>query len=153
MTSAQASALLDRYFAGESTLAEEAQLRHYFCAGDVDPDLAHYAPLFAYWTAASDVTAPRKSRPARRLPLRWLAAVAVALALVLVANGWQRPTQPLSAFPIAEAKPVDWSKYEITDQKEAYRVLRAALKTASTELNRGPRITVRELRQATEALR
>ncbi len=153
MTYEQASALLDLYFAGESTLADEAQLRSYFRAGPVDPRLAPYASLFAYWAAASDVTAPRQAQPARRLPLRWLAAVAVALALVLVANGWQRPAQPLSAFPIAEAKPVDWSKYEITDQKEAYLVLRAALKTASTELNRGPRITVRELRQATEALR
>ncbi len=61
----------------------------------------------------------------------------------------------LTDVPIAEAKTktIDWSKYEVTDPEEAYIVLRNALGTASAEMNRSARITIREISEARRILK
>lgn len=41
--------LLNRYFEGETSAAEEARLRDFFTAGEVPPHLAPYKPLFVYF--------------------------------------------------------------------------------------------------------
>lgn len=148
MTHTTAKLLLERYFLCETTPEEEAQLRAYFRAGDIHPDLAAYPPMFAYWDASGSITAPAGQRPAaqRRLPGRWLAAAAAAAALVFGLSTWFNYQPELTGgFPVAAAQPIDWSKYEVTDPEEAYRILRGALKTASTELNRAPRLTLEEI--------
>lgn len=151
-----AEQLLHSYFEGNTTLEEEARLRDYFRGDDVHPDLKAYDPMFAYWEEAAKITAPpviKRQAVRRRLPIRWLTTVAAACTLLFAANQWLEPGPELTDFPIAEAKTIDWSKYEVTDPEEAYLVLRGALKTASTELNRGPRITVRELGELKKVLR
>lgn len=145
-----AQELLDRYFAGESSLADEARLRAYFAGDDVDPRHQSLQPLFAYWAAAAEVTAPPAKtpvrKPARTRSLRWVLSAAAAVLLLLVANAWcnRQPAQTAggpyagSAFPIEPAtqpKTIDWSKYEVSADEEGYRALRGALKTASTALN------------------
>jgi hypothetical protein len=158
MNHQSADLLLERYFAGETTLEEEHSLRAYFRAGDVHPDHVPYQDLFAYWTLAGQVqppaprlVVPAQASPRRRQPvLRWMAAAAAAAVLLLAGNSWFDANPALSDFPIAEqqsATTVDWSRYEVTDEKEAFLVLRAALKTASTNLNEGPRITLKELKE------
>lgn len=157
MNQQTAELLLERYFAGETTLAEEHELRAYFQAGDVHPEHAPYRDLFAYWRAAArveprtpSVVISRGAMPPRRQPvLRWMAAAAAAAALLLAGNSWFGARPGLTNFPIAEQQTpttVDWSRYEVTDQREAFLVLRAALKTASTNLSEGPRITIQELK-------
>ena len=151
-----AEQLLHRYFEGDTTLEEEARLREYFRGDDVHPKLKIYDPMFAYWAQAAKVTPPpakRKEAVRRRLPLRWLTTVAAACLLLLAVNHWLDTEPKLTNFPLAEAKTIDWSKYEVTDPEEAYLVLREALKTASTELNRGPRITLRELGELKKVLK
>lgn len=147
MTHTTAKLLLDRYFLCETSLEEEEQLRAYFRAGDIHPDLAAYPPMFSYWEASGGITAPPARRPAaqRRLPIRWLTAAAAAASIFLCLNTWFGQQPDLTGFPMAQAKTVDWSKYEVTDPEEAYRILRGALKTASTELNRAPRLTLEEI--------
>ena len=154
MTVNNANESLERYFAGETSLAEEADLRAYFTGGDVHPTLVQYAPLFAYWDLAATAKPPLKTKPRRHLG-RWLSTAAAAVLLLFAANTWlhQQPEINDNGFPIAQAKTIDWSKYEVTDEKEAYRVLRAALKTASTELNRAPGAAIREIREVRSALR
>ena len=129
MTPARATALLERYFAGETTLAEERDLQIYFRdAADVPPELASYAPLFAYWDRERQVSAPPRKATRRLNWQRALLAVAAALLLLLAVRGtylWQQPN--LTTFPVAERQPVDWGRYEITDRAEAARTLRAAL--------------------------
>lgn len=44
--------LIDRYFAGETTLGEERVLKAFFALEDVPVALQRYAPLFAYSEAA-----------------------------------------------------------------------------------------------------
>lgn len=43
--------LLERYFEGETSAAEEKQIRAFFASGEVPEHLAAYAPLFAYFDA------------------------------------------------------------------------------------------------------
>jgi len=143
-----AEKLLHRYFDGETSLAEETELRAYFRAGGVRADLAALDPMFGYWEEQREIKAPATLKPIarqRRPPVRWLMATAAAVLLLLTANGWLQRPPDITEFQIAEKKEIDWSQYEVTDPEEAYRILRGALKTASTEMNRGTRITVREL--------
>ncbi len=48
--------LLDRYFEGETTGAEEAKLKAYFSSGDVAPHLQQYIPMFCYFEQAKTDT-------------------------------------------------------------------------------------------------
>lgn len=159
MTHSEAEILLHRYFEGTTTLEEETRLREYFRAGDVHPDLAELDPLFAYWAEAANVMAPpvKKAAIRRRLPLRWLSAVAAAVLLLFAAGNWFNQQPDLTNFPIAQAetetRAIDWSKYEVTDPEEAYKVLRNALGTASAEMNRSARITVKEISAARQILK
>jgi len=155
MTHTTAKTLLDRYFLGETSLEEEQQLRAYFRDGDIHPELAAYPPLFSYWEQASEIVAPKVQRPAiqRRLPVRWLSAAAAAVVLMFSINTWFDPPTDVTASTIPEAQPIDWSKYEVTDPEEAYRILRGALKTASSEINRGPKITIQELGEVSRMLK
>jgi hypothetical protein len=156
MTHTTAKTLLDRYFLGETSLEEEQQLRAYFRDGDIHPELAAYPPLFSYWEQAGEIVAPKAKRPAvrRRLPMRWLTAAAASAVLLLSLNTWFNQQPDLTSFPIAEAKqPIDWSKYEVTDPEEAVRILHGALKIASTEINRGPKITIQELGEVRKLLK
>ncbi|WP_116127716.1 hypothetical protein [Lewinella sp. IMCC34183] len=146
--------LIERYFDGTTTLKEEADLKAYFLREDIDPALEVYAPLFRYWVRESEVRAPqriRKARP-RRLP-QLLLALAAALALLLVArtvHRWENPK--VTTFPVAERQPVDWSRHEITDEKEAMRFLHGVLKSTSKRITQAPEITLHELREVERML-
>ncbi|TXF89493.1 hypothetical protein FUA23_09810 [Neolewinella aurantiaca] len=157
MTHSEAEILLYRYFEGETSLDEELRLREYFRAGDIRSDLAELDPMFAYWDEAAQIVAPPAKQTAirRRIPVRRLSAAAAAAVLFFAVGSWFNQPAGLTNFPIAEAESttIDWSKYEVTDPEEAYKVLRNALGTASAEMNRSARITVREISAARNALK
>ena len=150
MTHSEAEILLHRYFEGTTSLNEEMNLREYFRAGDVHPDLAELNPMFAYWDKAAKVMAPPVKRTAmrRRMPLRWFSTAAAAILLLFAAGTWFNYLPSLTDVPIAQAKTttIAWSKYEFTDPAEAYIILRHALAPASAEMTRSPRLTNRALR-------
>jgi hypothetical protein len=165
MTHPEAEILLHRYFEGTTSLDEETRLREYFRAGDVHPDLAELDPLFAYWDEAAKVMAPpalpladtkqKRTAVRRRMPLRWLSTAAAAVMLLFVVGTWFNNSDSLMGSRTAQVEPkvIDWSKYEVTDPEEAYKVLRNALGTASAEMNRSARITVKEISAARSALK
>lgn len=154
MTTEQVNELLERYFAGETSLVEEKQLRTYFLTEELPTEHEQYLPLFAYWDLAAQASTPTKAAR-RRLPLRWLSAAAAAVLLLFVTNSWFNVQPELSnGFPaIAEVvatnepQAVDWSKYEVTDKEEAIRILHAVLKTTSAELNRAPAAAIKNMSQ------
>jgi len=150
MKHAIAKEMLERYFLGETSLTEEKVLRDYFRSGDIHPDITEYKDLFSYWDVAAQIKAPARRR---RLPLRWLTAAAAAVLLLFATNFWLQEDTQVSNFPIAEAKALDWSKYEVTDEKEAYKILRAALKTASTSMNNSTKGVIREVGEAAAMVR
>lgn len=41
--------LLEKYFEGETSIAEETELKTYFLSGNVAPHLKQYGPLFGYF--------------------------------------------------------------------------------------------------------
>ena len=44
--------LIEKYFQGETSIAEEKELRSYFSSPDVAPHLEHYKAMFGYFTEA-----------------------------------------------------------------------------------------------------
>jgi uncharacterized protein YfaS (alpha-2-macroglobulin family) len=82
MDEQKAKALLERYFEGATSLAEEQALLRLFAEGDVPPQLKPYSALFAFYAAEKKVVppAPASSAGARR----WaFAAMAAGVALLL----------------------------------------------------------------------
>ena len=58
MNTTEIKILLDKYYAGETTLDEEKILRSYFTSGNVDAELAEHIPLFGYQAREANVVAP-----------------------------------------------------------------------------------------------
>lgn len=155
----QIQTLIERYFAGETSLAEDATLRDYFRREDVDERLLAYRPYFQYLAAESRRTAPARlledwqppqsQGNIRRLPSqRWWIGVAALLVLAL-GLWWLAPAPlPTDADPATAA--VDWSRYEIEDPEEALRITRAALVKTSRALNDGARQAMEEVERVKE---
>ena len=76
--------LLDKYFEGETSAAEEKEIRAFFAAGDIPPHLSAYKPLFAYIDEEIAVT-PKRLSPMpqnKRIVLYLLSGVAAAILLI-----------------------------------------------------------------------
>lgn len=73
--------ILEGYFEGTTSVAEENQLREYFKGGDVATHLQRYAPMFNYFSNAReeefDQQVPLKPR---RTQFRW---ISIAAAVIL----------------------------------------------------------------------
>ena len=54
MELAKIPALLEKYFEGNTTLAEETQLKEFFTRGEVPPNLVQYKPLFEGFAIARE---------------------------------------------------------------------------------------------------
>ena len=85
--------LVDKFFAGETSLQEERMLYVYFSGPDVSDALKQYAPMFADFAAIAlpqdEASAPDDIAPRTRMSLfirQWRAAVA-AVAVVLGLGG------------------------------------------------------------------
>ena len=140
-------ALLEKYFNGETSLEEEAQLRVYVNDGAVDDDLKVYQPLFQHFTeeqgtALSDDfddklmqkigATEAKLVPMRTWPRLLLRVAAVGAVLLIAMVAIWRPQKPQ-----AQQASIDWSKYEITDERQAYDETVKALRLVSSKLRKG----------------
>jgi len=85
MESNKVEQLLEAYFEGATTLAQEKQLRTYFTSDDIAPHLESYRDLFTAFAFASQETydqpihLPKQKKPM----LRWISGVAAAAILVI----------------------------------------------------------------------
>jgi hypothetical protein len=83
-------ALLDKYFAGETTLEEEDVLKKYFTGEHVDEQLKTYTPLFQFFTHERKLTMTKTTafKPASSLKILrggnnwWRMVAAVAIWIV-----------------------------------------------------------------------
>ncbi|NUN99883.1 MAG: hypothetical protein HUU01_04630 [Saprospiraceae bacterium] len=141
--------LIEKYFAGETTLEEEKLLKAYFREEDsVEDGLKAYAPMFRFFEAEQARVLPsdfenrmptQLTPPARRFRLvsiRMAAAAAIFLLVLLAGALVYREigTVQESAAPVAT---IDWSKYEPKTPEEAIKITRAALLKVSNGMNRG----------------
>ena len=96
-------ALLERYFAGETTLSEESELREYFASDEHTPEELLYAKALFETLAKASEAIPSKSNPVRRRKTRvslWpyigvgaaCLAVAVTLTLKIIPLGVNNET-------------------------------------------------------------
>lgn len=96
--------LLEKYFEGETSAAEEAQLRTFFASEDDVPErLAAYKPLFAYFdeeiakqsaTKNKQPAARRKRLLSRRAMLYITSGIAACILLVLGIGRLLNPLDP-----------------------------------------------------------
>lgn len=140
--------LIEKYFAGETTLEEEKHLKAYFRnEASVEDGLKRYIPLFRFFKdeQARGLSADfeqqvttKLSTPARRFhlkPIRIAVAAAItALVLVAATLVYIEVNRTPETAPVAA---IDWSKYEPKTPEEAYKITRAALMKVSSGMNRG----------------
>lgn len=99
------SELLDRYWAGETTLEEERMLKSFFADGDIPEAYQREAKWFHGLQEAQRVQLPRASRvvapTTKRLGWYALAAAAAVLAVLTAGIWWWKAPDAFPAHPIA----------------------------------------------------
>lgn len=89
------SALLDRYWEGESSLEDERAIKAYFQSGMVDERLATVAPLFQAIKQEQALQYTSKAKSASMRPQMYHWAIAASVALLIGAGWWMlRDTAP-----------------------------------------------------------
>ena len=116
--------LLEKYFQGETSIAEEKELRLYFTSPGVAQHLEQYKPMFDYFTNARSETFDQQ------IPLKsnkryagWLSIAASAVVLLGVAFAWnQNQAEDLGTYDNPEV---------------AFRETQKALSLLSGNVNKG----------------
>jgi len=74
--------LLEKYFEGETSIAEEIELKNYFSSPNVAPHLEQYQPLFGYFSMA------KEQKYTQKIPLfsikRKVAWLSIAASFVIM---------------------------------------------------------------------
>jgi hypothetical protein len=74
--------VLEKYFQGETSIAEEKELRVYFSSSDVAQHLEHYKPMFVYFSVE------KEQKFEREVPLlakkRYVAWLSIAASIVVL---------------------------------------------------------------------
>jgi hypothetical protein len=157
MDAKQVSQLLERYFHGETSLQEEAQLRNFFAQEKVPDELRPYQPLFQFFGQEQTRTTSSRfdqqlQQEAARIPVQQgrrrrlfplFKKLAVAALFVLALGWWnyQNPVQPVNRATAA----IDWSKYEPQNEEEALRIYQSAMRKTSRALQRSVHMAATEL--------
>ncbi len=75
--------LLEKYFEGETSIAEENELKAYFSSADVAQHLEHYKAMFGYFSSAKEQKfeqqVPLKSK---KIQVAWLSVAASVVILL-----------------------------------------------------------------------
>ena len=165
LSNAQIRQLLDRYEAAETSIEEERQLKAALLRDDLSPEFEPYRTWFAAQKVLAKAQASERPGPwakaeagkeaaVRPMRSRRFYGLSIAASILLAAlslgiwSWWSSSlpsSQPVASFPIETPKPIDWSKYEVTDPQEAARITQAALAQVSTRLAHGSNLTQREI--------
>lgn len=130
MESHNAELLLDRYFEGETTLAEESQLRTYFTGDHVAPHLEEYVGMFGAFVAAQKETynLPIELPKSRKPRYRYIAGTAAAVIIGLTL--WTQQAQGDSSF----STNYDNEELAILKTKQALGVMSQMISKSTTQL-------------------
>ncbi len=154
------SELLEKYWTGESSLSEEAQLRQYFEQGPVAPEHRQFAPLFQLFGQQQEkeqlsadfdekLLAELESEPpeakirtlaSRRKLGFYLSRIAAVVTLAL--GLWWFTESPLPSQEVAQL-----NNEEVEEARETYRQAKAALLLLSTKMNKGTATAARGLNE------
>ncbi|MCB0518647.1 MAG: hypothetical protein H6577_22365 [Lewinellaceae bacterium] len=147
--------LIEKYFDGETSLEEEAQIVEYFNGGHVADELRQYAPLFHHFKREKQLAVSQdfdqklfekmEGKPARGIVrMRFWQSPALRIAaigiMLLGAYLFFRP----AATPHGQ-QAINWEKYEIKDEQVAYEETVKALRLVSSKLNKASQKTIQEV--------
>lgn len=136
--------LLEKYFEGETTIAEENELKNYFSSSDVAQHLEHYRGMFGYFSVAKEQKfeqeLPLKTKTQKKVA--WLsiaASVVVLLGLFTFYNQNMSQNQDLGTY---------------NDPEKAFQETQKALNLLSKNVNVGVEGMqyVQEYQQSTELI-
>ena len=75
--------ILEKYFQGETSIAEENELKNYFSSSDVAQHLEQYQPLFGYFSQAKEQKfAPEIPLQSKKRNVAWLSIAASVVVLL-----------------------------------------------------------------------
>lgn len=142
--------LLERYFAGETNLAEETELRQWLSSPDLPAAYQSYAALLRVWqdkkkeelddtfftsfeqALRQEAQPPTPSRKTPRLrPAFWVRSAAAVL-LLATAGYWHWYEQSPPATDT-----INWAQYEPKTPEEAFRVYRNAMQKLTGDIKKG----------------
>lgn len=150
--------LLDKYFAGETSLEEEEALRQFFQREVIPEELKPYQPLFQFFSHERNLK-PGEGFDERLLaqiesldhhqPLRrrfWSGSVLGLAASLAIAIGfafwlYQQPSAGLQPTAIDDR----WVTVEAKTPEEAYEKTIAALKLVSSKLEKGKKKAIQNI--------
>jgi len=119
--------ILERYFEGETTIAEENELKDYFSSSDVAQHLEQYKPLFGFFSEA------REQKSQQIVPLKtkkryvaWLSIAASVVVLLGVGT---------FAYLNFDSNPEDLGTFD--DPQIALQETQKALSLLSNNVNKG----------------
>jgi hypothetical protein len=132
MELAKIEQLVEKYFEGETTIAEEIQLKQYFSTEQVAAHLEHYKPLFGYFAAEKEEkftpTLSLKTKKQFSVARIAIAASVVFLVGVITFINYQ-PTNP------PQVANSDLGSFETPE--EAFEETQKALALLSEKVNIG----------------
>ncbi|THF49842.1 DUF3379 domain-containing protein [Flavobacterium supellecticarium] len=118
--------LIEKYFSGETSIAEEKELKNYFMQPDVAPHHEQYRAMFGYFAQAKDEqftkTVPLK--PRKRNYVAWI-SVAASVALLF------------GLFTFLNQKPQEQDLGSFENPEVAYKETQKALEMVSQNVNLG----------------
>lgn len=139
--------LIEQYFAGETSVAEERQLRAYFQQTDIPPHLQQYQSLFQWQQTEREVATPEfdfsfmeqidNQTVNRIILLRKRRAIWLQIAAIMIVGlgiWWMFPTETVSSN--AQQQAINWEEYEVQDPEQALEETKAALKLLSEKLGK-----------------
>lgn len=120
--------LLEQYFEGTTTIAEEKQLKTYFSSNDVAPHLAKYQALFGYFETQKEIHFEQKLplQPRKQRTVKWIGIAASFVVLFGWATFYYYPSVP---------KNQDLGTFD--DPEEAYAATQKALLMVAEQVNVG----------------
>lgn len=101
--------LIEKYFQGETSIAEEKELKNYFSSSDVAQHLEQYKPMFGYFSQAKQeqFTAKVTLTPKKRNYTIWLSIAASVVVMLGVSfyvynNSFASSNEDLGTFDSPE---------------------------------------------------
>ena len=129
MESNKIEGLLEKYFRGETCIAEENQLRDYFSSPNVSPNLEQYKPIFGYLALAKEQKFEQKIvLKSKKRNLAWLSIAASVVVLLGIGT-----YSYFNFYNLNQNQ--DLGTYD--DPEIAFRETQKALSMLSTHLNTG----------------
>lgn len=122
--------LLEKYFEGETTLAQEQQLRAYFSTDLVAEHLKEYQPMFAYFNQEKEQKMVLNQRFTFKRKTRKIYWAAASVAVLLGVGYWTA-----NQFSVPVNKPTQYGTYN--NPEVAFQETRKALELLSGHVNVG----------------